>query len=308
MSPATAHSRSRSTGIKRRPFGRIRRLPSGRYQVRYPDGAGRDIPATTTFATKSDAAAFLAKVQTDMASGKWRNPRLGQTTFRDWATQWLAANPSKRATSLARDRVVLENHVLPALGDIALAKITPVHIKRCVATMSAKLAPATVRTNIGVPKAVMNAAVEADLLARSPVRAIRLTNGPAKERPTLRLDELARLAAAVPDSYEALILIAGVLGLRWSEAVGLRVGDVDFLRRTITVRRTIAEVKGKFCVTDTKSRSSKRTLSVPAFLIDELARHISAHRQGTAQDNLVFASPRGGPSAAHSRPGRSIRR
>jgi integrase len=41
-----------------------------------------------------------------------------------------------------------------------------------------------------------------------------------------------------------LILVAGVLGLRWSECAGLQIGDVNFLRRTLTVRRTIAEVEG----------------------------------------------------------------
>ena len=58
---------------------------------------------------------------------------------------------------------------------------------------------------------------------------------------------------AVADNDRAVILVAGVLGLRWSEAIGLRVGDVDFLRRTLTVRRTIAEVEGKFRIAETKA-------------------------------------------------------
>jgi hypothetical protein len=57
--------------VTRRQFGRIRKLPSGRWQARYPDGLGRDLPAPDTFATKSDASAFLAKVQTEMERGAW---------------------------------------------------------------------------------------------------------------------------------------------------------------------------------------------------------------------------------------------
>lgn len=111
---------------------------------------------------------------------------------------------------------------------------------------------------------------------------------------TLTLEQLDRLASEVPPSYRALVLVAGVLGLRWSEAVGLQVGDVDFLRRTLTVRRTIAEVEGRFHVADTKSRSSRRTMSVPTFVVDELAKHLSEHRRGAGQDELVFVSARGG--------------
>jgi integrase len=279
---------------RRRQFGRIRKLASGRYQARYQDGSGQDRPAPTTFSTKTEAGLYLAKVQTEMERGQWCDPTLGQTTFRDWATQWLQANPAKRATTLARDKVVLNTHLLPVLGDRPLAKINPGHIRGCVDLMSSKLAPSTVRTNVGVLKAILNAAVEADLIARSPIRAIRVTSGPPRERPTLTLNELARLAA-VDARYRALILSAGVLGLRWSEAIGLRIGDVDFLRRTLTVRQTMAEVDGRFHVADTKTRSSRRTLSVPAFLIDELAEHLATHRHGTGPDDLVFTAAEGGP-------------
>ena len=280
---------------KRRQFGRVRRLPSGRYQARYADGQGQDRPAPQTFPTKADASAFLARVQAEMQKGEWRDPALGQVTFRSWAEQWLAANPAKRATSLARDRVVLQTHFFPALGGRALGTITRAHVKGCVDAMTAKLAPTTVRTNLGVLNAVLNAAVDADLLARSPARGIRVASGPTRERPTLTIEELDRLAEVVPGEYRALILVAGVLGLRWSECAGLRVGDVDFLRRTLMVRQTIAEVEGKLLVAETKSRSSRRTLSIPRFLTAELARHLAAHRPGAGSADLVFTSPDGGP-------------
>jgi integrase len=45
---------------------------------------------------------------------------------------------------------------------------------------------------------------------------------------------------------------------------------------------------------DTKTRSFRRSLSVPAFLIDELARHIGTHRPATGAEDLVFTAPHGG--------------
>ena len=103
------------------------------------------------------------------------------------------------------------------------------------------------------------------------------------ERPTLTADELLRLAGAVPARYRALVLLAGTVGLRWGEAIGLRVGDIDFLRRRISVQQTVEEVSGHVrVVAATKSEAGKRTFALPAFLVDELAAHLVAHRQGSS--------------------------
>jgi integrase len=176
-----------------------------------------------------------------------------------------------------------------------LTSITRAHVKGCVDAMVAKLAPTTVRTNLGVLNAVLNAAVDADLLARSPARGIRVAARQSRERPTLTIEQLDRLAEAVPVEYRALVLVAGIVGLPWSECAGLRVGDVDFLRRTLTVRQTIAEVEGRLLVAETKSRSSRRTLSIPTFLIAELAKHLAGNRAGANPEDLVFTGPEGGP-------------
>lgn len=156
--------------------------------------------------------------------------------------------------------------------------------------MSENLAPATVRTNLGVLRAVMNAAADADVIARSPVRGVRAKKGEARERPTLKPEELERFADAIGPRYRALVLVAGVLGLRWSEPIGLRVRDVDHTQRTIHIRQAISEVEGRLSVSETKSRSSRRTICVPQFLIDELAAHQSDGRLRKL-DELVFTGP-----------------
>lgn len=74
---------------KRRPFGRVRKLPSGRYQARYlgPDGQLR--PAPETFRTKKDADDWLADTQTEMRRGDWRDPDAGKVAFGPYAVAWI---------------------------------------------------------------------------------------------------------------------------------------------------------------------------------------------------------------------------
>jgi integrase len=173
-------------------------------------------------------------------------------------------------------------------------------VQRLVTAMADRLAPATVRTNYGVLRAVLAAAVDADLLVRSPCRGIKLPVA-ARHRPIrfLSANELARLAAALPVEYRPMAYLAGVLGLRWSEVAGLRVGRIDLLRRTVTVAETLAEVEGVLVAADVKSRAGRRTLELPEFLAALLAEHL-ARRGLTAADPhaLLFVGPGGAPLRA----------
>jgi integrase len=99
--------------------------------------------------------------------------------------------------------------------------------------------------------------------------------------------------------YEAMVWLGAVLGLRWSEVAGLRIGSVNLLRRTVTVAPDGAvtrDGKGRPVVGDPKSAAGARTMAIPASLVDVLAEHHAA-RQLTASDldRLLFEAPRGGP-------------
>ncbi|MDQ1009493.1 hypothetical protein QFZ82_003978 [Streptomyces sp. V4I23] len=67
----------------KRRFGRIRKLPSGRYQARYLGPDGVDRPAPHTFATARDADDWLAEQQTEIRRGDWVDPDAGAVNFKD---------------------------------------------------------------------------------------------------------------------------------------------------------------------------------------------------------------------------------
>src|SRR6478735_6134597 len=82
-------ARRREQQVSRaRQFGTIRRLPSGRYQARYWH-LGQQVSAGTTFATKTEARAWLASVETDQRRGDFVDPRSGAERFGTYAQRWL---------------------------------------------------------------------------------------------------------------------------------------------------------------------------------------------------------------------------
>src|SRR5690242_17102431 len=60
---------------RRRVFGTVRRLPSGRWQARYRAADGVMLTAPRTFTTKVDANRYLAEIETTQVAGSWRDPR-----------------------------------------------------------------------------------------------------------------------------------------------------------------------------------------------------------------------------------------
>jgi integrase len=170
----------------------------------------------------------------------------------------------------------------------------PVDIRHVVEAMADDLAPTTVRTNYSVLRAILSAAVDADVLAVNPCRGVKLPAHARKEIRFLSADELERLADEMPDEYRPMIHLAGVLGLRWSEVAGLRVGRIDFLRRTLEITETCAEVNGKLMFAPVKTKASRRTLNMPQFVVHMLSEHLAA-RGRPEPDGLVFVAPEGGP-------------
>ena len=75
---------------RKRRFGRVRRLPSGRWQARYKGPDGIDRPAPNTFATKNDAERWLSLAEAEIIKDNWLNPDAGRVLFSDYARAWVA--------------------------------------------------------------------------------------------------------------------------------------------------------------------------------------------------------------------------
>ena len=265
-----------------------------RYDVRLRTPDGRQYKRS--FRTRKEAEAFRARELADQSRGAWVDPARSTVTLGEWAAEWLASDPGKRPSTLARDESALRLHIIPALGDRPLASITPSDVQRTVGAWAKRSAPRTVRRQYDVLRALLHAAVEADRLVRSPCRGIKLPAAPALRRPQLAAGDLAALAHAAGPDHAAMIWLGAVLGLRWGECAGLRVGRIDLANRRLAVVEQATRVAhGRIVFGPPKSEAGRRTLSLPAELADLLAAHLA--RRGldatTTPDALVFTSPNG---------------
>ena len=92
-----------------------------------------------------------------------------------------------------------------------------------------------------------------------------------------------------------MVYLGAVLGLRWGECAGLKVGRIDFERSTITIAEQLTRgIGGRSVIGPPKSTASRRTLAAPAELIAIIEKQMR-HR-GITQDDLsafLFVGPDG---------------
>jgi integrase len=211
----------------------------------------------------------------------------------DWAERWWAARGARRST-MAAERSRLDNHVLPAFGHLPLHGVTRIAVQGWVTALKARpLAAETVRSCYSVLRMVMGDAVLEGLVVQSPCYRIALpTDDDPREPVALETTQAAALLRALPGWARPHALVSLATGLRWGEAAGLRRGDVELLRRRLQVREALHEVRGHLYTEGPKTRTSRRTLPLPAAAVEVLAAHLP---HGGQPADLVFTAQKGGP-------------
>jgi hypothetical protein len=84
----------------RRRFGNVRKLPSGRFQIRYPGPDGRMRTGGDTYETKTLADRALVIIEGQMVRGEWVDPERGKVLLRDYADRWITQRPNLRSRTV----------------------------------------------------------------------------------------------------------------------------------------------------------------------------------------------------------------
>ncbi len=211
-----------------------------------------------SFDKRSDAEKHLAQVQADLSRGAYVDPTAGRVTLRAYAEGWLAANTSDPLTREGLESR-LRLHVLPALGDYQLRALKPSVIRSWVHGLQAELIPAYVKVIHAALSSILRAAVEDGLIAKSPASAASARPPAAPQTKVIpwTAEQVAAITAALSECLQATATAAAGLGLRQGEIFGLAVGDVDFLRKVVHVRRQVRIVGGQLVFAPPKTGKTR---------------------------------------------------
>jgi integrase len=294
----------------KRPFGQIDPLPSGRFRARYMHHGVR-YAAPDTFLTYGDADYWLAEEQVRTRRPNWTPPderalERGKTLTVEAVIRADIAKRVEEGTIGDRTRQGYEDslrlYIRPTFGTRPLAELTSGAVRGWYDDLVH--VPTSRARAYELLSSVTRKAHEGGLIETNPCK---IKNGTKVVRATVTniatVDEIALLVKNMPDRLQAVVLIAGWMGLRFGELVELRRKDVDLKRNQLSVRRAVVRLRreegepevvlddgtrvpgGKRKVKPPKSL--ERILPMPEHLAEALAEHLERH-VGPRPDALLF--------------------
>jgi integrase len=188
--------------------------------------------------------------------------------------------------------------LVPAFGQMRIASIGPLDVRKWLAELAGAQPSSEVRRSYVMLRMVMKAAVENELIVKTPCVA-ELPRATQAEMRFLSVAEVDELAEAFHPHSKVLVYVLAYCGLRWGEAVGLKRKYVDTSRRTIRVEEQLTEVDHQFYFGQPlKTAAARRTVRMPAFvatLLEEHVAYIEALRRDLdlpplGRDDLIFTT------------------
>lgn len=219
--------------------------------------------------------------------------------FSSFAETWLTYRElcgELEFGTLENDRhslAVINRHV----GDMQVSKITPTIAKKAIASMRAGHSGTYTQKLYITMKAVLQEAVNNDVIRKNPLSAVKPPRNDTKEKESMTEAELEEFISNVREMpmdgrTMALRYIAG-LGLRRGEAVAIAVSSLDLENHMVTIERSLKERQG--VIGGTKTAAGNRKLPMPNWLVADTLAWLELRKAlGFSDAETLCCSTQGG--------------
>ena len=290
--------------------GNITRRGKTSWRLKFDLGADpatgeRRIEYVTVRGSKKDAEAELSRRLNQVEEGGYVNR--SDATIGEYARHWAATIAPSRAAPKTLERYVeiIEKHIVPQIGTVALQKLTGSRVDEFYQHLRTNgrrnrkggLAAQTVQHIHRLLSQILSSAVKAGALRISPMAAVQTT--PKVRREEVHILDDAQLGTLLKHlkgrAIYMPVLMAASTGMRRGEILALRWSDIDLDRQTLQVAQVVEQTSDGLAIKEPKTDRSRRTIALPARLIPELRQHRRAQSelrlklgQGKSANDLVF--------------------
>lgn len=252
------------------------------YVVRYRKGNGKT--SRKSCATLAEARRFQTATKRSVQVGEFIDPKDQLVTFEVWATKWIAGHPGARSTR-RRWAGIIRNHLLPTFGDKLLGGIRTSDVREWLNAQRDKgLKASTIKLNAEVLASVLKAAVGDRLIPVSPCDGVVRPKVSKAVEVVLADEQVAAIAAALPERYRLAVWLGAMAGLRIGETFGLTYDHIDFERNRLRINRSWKED----ATLGTTKTSTARWVPAPEYLMTLIADHVD--RFGLSNEGTLFRS------------------
>jgi integrase len=249
----------------------VKKRPNGSWRARYRDEQGKE--HARHFPRKKDADDWLNSITVQVGTGTYVNPNAGKVTLQDYYATWAERQIWESGTRRAMDLSVRSC----TFADLEMRSIRRSSVESWVKAMTtAGLAPQTIHTRMQNVRSVLRAAVLDRLVASNPTEGVTL---PRKRRAEHAMDiptpeTVAALYEASEEWFRPFVALAAFAGLRLGEINGVQLGDIDFLKRKLMVRRQVQRSPGQAIEIRPPKYGSERDIDLADDLLVILSEHV----------------------------------
>ena len=268
----------------------IYKRKDGRYEGRYV--TGKKSNGTTRFGyvygmRYTDVKKRLLEKKAEIQQTIHPEAAVRGMTVEKWMRSWLETDllGGIKASSYLTYQNQMNRHILPCLGRMQMASITPEMVHSFLECLQAKgLGENTVRGIYRLLSAAMRAALDDGIITKNPCRKICVKRGERVQQRVFSREEQKKVEKTLSQGEDLTALFAMYTGLRLGEICGLRWSDINWENGTATVCRTVqrlkrmdtdkclkcGDAKTYLMIGSPKSPSSCRTIPIPTFLLKRL--------------------------------------
>lgn len=274
----------------------------GRYEGRYV--IGKTHKGTTRFGyvygrQYAQVKQKLLRLKASLLLQQENAGKAQSISLAGWIEYWLQNEVAGtvRESSYQTYRRQIVRHLLPRLGALPLASLTPAVIGEFASALEeSRLAANTVKNVFRLLAASLQFAVEEGVLSKNPCRRVRLKGGVREEQRVLDPAEQERMRRGAQGPDGVFMLLGLYAGMRLGEICALKWSDIDWARGQLSVRRVAQRVLGsgprgsspktRLMIGPPKSVRSARTIPIPAFLMRMLEE--LREKRDAGADEYVF--------------------
>lgn len=288
---------------RRRGDGSVHLRKDGRWEGRYVvgrDEKGFPITKNVLAKTRAECEAKLKQLRESLQEPVTDQPK-PWILLGDWLNLWYQGYKKvnlRPNTQMSYERRIYQ-HIIPALGQIQLDKLTTGDIQKFYSNLKKggrllraelygeELSGQTVRGIHTTLHAALNKAVEEKLIFRNPTDGCKLPSAKSREMKVLTPEEIQRLLIqAREDGCYELLLLELSTGLRRGEICALKWDDLNFKTGILRIERQVHRVKGELIVSQPKTKASNRSVVLPAPVLAVLKTY-----KDSATSQWMFPSP-----------------
>ncbi|MBQ7581364.1 MAG: site-specific integrase, partial [Lachnospiraceae bacterium] len=297
--------------------GTMRLRTDGRWEGRIVVGYhenGNPKTKSVTAKTKYECEEKLKALKEDL--GRTAQRIKPEMPFGEWMDYWYQnfCRPALRETTQASYESSIYAHIIPAIGQIPLNKLTQTDLQQFYANLKKNgrlqysdtcgkgVSDRLVRACHARCRQAIEKAITENLITRDPSIGCKLPPKKSKEMQVLTPGEITRfLSRAKEEGYYELFLLELSTGMRRGELLGLKWNDINFSNGSLKITREVVTAGDQILVQSPKTRNSVRTVVLPPYMVEILAE---MKKEKTCE--WIFPSPvRAGeprnPTALHHR-------